>query len=334
MSWRLGALALRSSAAAVDEFRWIDRLRPLTRGDPRALNLRDDAAVLPSRSGFDLVISTDAMVEGVHFLSGEAMDIVARRLLRTSLSDLAAKAAEPFGYFLTVAWPARFNDAARGRFIAGLDEDGRRFGIVLLGGDTVAASGPLTLSATVLGWTPEGRTVTRGGARAGDLCVVCGVIGDGLLGLRAARGEVEDPDGRVSRHYRLPEPLFSLTPALRDHASAAADVSDGLLADAAHIAEASGLGLRVALDEMPISAHAHHWLTTQTDESAAVLALATGGDDYGIVCAVPEPASDFIIEALEAGVTTAVIGAFEVGLEIKITYKEERLRPARAGWRH
>ena len=114
----------------MDEFRWIDRLRPLTRGDPRALNLNDDAAILPSRIGFDLVISTDAMVEGVHFLSGEAMDTVARRLLRTSLSDLAAKAAEPFGYFLTIAWPARFDDADRDRFIAGLDEDGRRFGLV------------------------------------------------------------------------------------------------------------------------------------------------------------------------------------------------------------
>ena len=93
-----------------DEFAWIDRLRPLTRGDPRALDLRDDAAVLPSRPGFDLVVSTDSMVEGVHFLDGEALDVVARRMLRTSLSDLAAKAAEPFGYFLTTAWPARYQN--------------------------------------------------------------------------------------------------------------------------------------------------------------------------------------------------------------------------------
>ena len=266
-----------TQAKSPDEFAWIERLRPLTRGDPRALNLMDDAAVLPSRPGYDLVISTDAMVEGVHFLAGEAMDIVARRLLRTSLSDLAAKAAEPFGYFLTTAWPARCGSAERDAFIRGLDKDSRAFGIVLLGGDTVSTSGPLTLNATVLGWTLEGETIRRMGARAGDLCVVCGYVGDGWLGLAAARGEIDDPNGVLAVRYRLPDPLLRLAPALRAHAHAAADISDGLLADALHIARSSGLGLDIILENIPLSDAALHWLQDQPDPGHARTGLGDRG---------------------------------------------------------
>src|SRR5438270_6791369 len=119
--------------ARLDEFAWIDLLKPLTRGDSRALNLADDAAVIPARPGYDLVVSKDAMVEGVHFLAGEAPGDIARRLLRTSLSDLAAKAAEPFGYFLMTAWPPDRPAGDQRAFIEGLDRDGAEFGVVLLG---------------------------------------------------------------------------------------------------------------------------------------------------------------------------------------------------------
>ena len=319
----------------MDEFRWIDRIRPLTRGDPRALNLNDDAAVLSSRPGFDLVISTDAMVEGVHFLSDEAMDVVARRLLRTSLSDLAAKAAEPFGYFLTIAWPARFDDADRERFIGGLDQDGRAFGIVLLGGDTVSTTGPLTVSATVLGWTPAGRTVMRGGARAGDLCVVCGTTGDGWLGLRAALGEIADDTGQMAARYRLPEPLFILRDALRGHARAAADVSDGLLADAMHIAEASGLGLDLDLATIPLSRGAAAWLMTQREVVESQVQLATGGDDYALVCAIaPEAEMAFAADVAEAGSTATTIGVFTSTRDLSVTLDDQPLNVGSLGWRH
>jgi thiamine-monophosphate kinase len=318
-----------------DEFAWIDRLRPLTRGDPRALNLMDDAAVLPSKPGFDLVISTDAMVEGVHFLAGEAMDIVARRLLRTSLSDLAAKAAEPFGYFLNIAWPARFDDGARDRFIQGLDQDGRLFGVVLLGGDTVSTPGPLTLDATVLGWVPEGRMVARGGARVGDRCVVCGTIGDGWLGLRVARREIPNAGGYLAGRYRLPEPLFVLTDALREHAHAAADVSDGLVADALHIAAASGLGVTLDLAGMPLSPAARAWLADQPDEAAARTALATGGDDYALVCAASEVDREALEQAARAvGVAVACVGTFTSTPAIRVAFKGRELPIGAAGWRH
>lgn len=316
-----------------DEFDWIAALRPLTRGEPAALGLMDDAAVIPSRVGFDLVVSEDAMVEGVHFLAGEDAAVVARRLLRTSLSDLAAKAAEPFGYTLTVAWPPSRSWDDRLAFIRGLDEDGRRFGVALLGGDTVSTPGPLTVSATVFGWTPAGRMTRRSGARPGQALVVCGSIGDGYLGLKAARGEIADPDGELARRYRLPTPLFQLRQALRDHASAVADVSDGLIADGLHVAEASGCGVRLELAQMPLSAAAAAWLSVQPDLDDARLALASGGDDYALVCAAAD--GEALAGAAQAlGVPAAVVGGFVAAAGLELRLDGRLIKPSRLGYRH
>jgi thiamine-monophosphate kinase len=317
---------------APDEFDWIARLRPLTRGDPRALNLMDDAAVLPARPGFDLVISKDAIVEGVHFLAGEARDIVARRLLRTNLSDLAAKAAEPFGYLLTTAWP-RGGWAERDDFVRGLADDGERFGIALLGGDTTSTTGPLTLSATVLGWTPQGRAVLRSGAKPGHVLWLCGGMGHGLLGLLAACGEINDPGGVLARRFRLPEPLLELRAALRAHASAAADVSDGVLADALHIAEASGCGVEVDLERRMVCDGGLPWLDDQPDLAAALVRLASGGDDYTVLCAAP--ADGGLADAAHAvGVRCAAIGRFRKAAGIQVRANGRIVKPPSLGWRH
>ena len=172
-----------------DEFSEIARLfRPLTGGAPGAFDLLDDAAVVSQRPGFDLVITKDAIVEGVHFPIDERPELIARKLVRVNLSDLAAKAADPFGCFLAVAWPKDFGTAQREAFAAGLGEDLRAFGLALLGGDTVSTSGPFTASLTALGWVPEGRMVRRAGAQVGDLVAVSGTVGDGVLGLAAVRG--------------------------------------------------------------------------------------------------------------------------------------------------
>lgn len=277
-----------------DEFGQIAELfRPLTRGAPEAFELLDDAAAIPSRPGFDLVVTKDAMVEGVHFLAGEAADLIARKLLRVNLSDLAAKGAEPYGYFLVTAWPRDFGWARRRAFARGLAEDGETFDLVLLGGDTVSTPGPLTVSVTMLGWVPSGLMVRRGGGRAGDLLMVSGTIGDGWLGLQAARGELDDPDGWLGGRFRLPQPRLDLRAQLRSMATAAADVSDGLIADAGHIARASGLGFHIELDRVPLSDPARRWLAGRADRAAALLALASGGDDYEVVCAAPGPVAGF-----------------------------------------
>ena len=318
-----------------DEFDWIDRLRPLTRGDPRALDLLDDAAVLPARPGSDLVISKDAMVEGVHFLVAESAAIVARRLIRTSISDLAAKAAEPFGYFLSTAWPDERDWPQRQDFVAGLRQDGALFDLSLLGGDTVRTPGPLTLSATVLGWCPAGGAVLRSGARNGDLAVACGWVGDGWLGLKAARGEIADPTRRLAAHYRLPEPMVALRPALRALAHAAADISDGLVADAGHVARASGLGLTLRLDHMPLSPEGASWLADQADAAAARLALATGGDDYGLIVAIaPADAERFLAWTSGLGIPSAAIGVFSAEPGLHVMFDGRALSPDRLGYRH
>ena len=316
-----------------DEFDWIAALRPLAASAP-ALGLMDDAAVLPSRPGFDLVISEDAMVEGVHFPEGEACDIVAMRLLRTNLSDLAAKAAEPFGYTLMTAWPASRGWDDREAFIRGLAADGEAFGITPLGGDTVSTPGRFTVSATMLGWVPSGRAVRRSGAKPGHALVVLGVIGDGVLGLKAVRGEVEDPRGELTHAYRLPEPLLHVRASLRTHAAAAADVSDGLIADALHVADASGCQVVIDLERLPLSAPARRWLQRQPDASVAMLTLATGGDDYALVCAATDGGA-LVRDASEFGGTGgAVAGAFAEGAGVVVRLHGKVLTPRTHGWRH
>ncbi len=323
----------------VDEFEAIARLlRPLA-GSPEALGLMDDAAVIPSRPGFDLVVSKDAMVAGVHFLEADPPDLVARKLLRTNLSDLAAKAADPYGYFLAAAWPQGSGWLERERFAAGLRKDQDQFGVTLLGGDTVSTPGPLTLSLTILGWTPSGAMIRRSGARPGETVLVSGTIGDGWLGLKAARGEIESVDPAAAEwlagRYRLPEPRLELRDALRARAGAAADVSDGLIADAAHIAEASGVKLRLKLDLLPVSEPAFKWLQGQPARAAALAALATGGDDYEIVLtAATGHVALMIAEAEAAGVALTVIGDVVDGEGVSASFEGAELDIARAGWRH
>lgn len=311
----------------LDEFGQIARLfRPLTKGAAEALGLMDDAAAIPSRPGFDLIVTKDAMVEGVHFLPGEAPDLIARKLLRVNLSDLAAKGAEPYGYFLATAWAPDFDWAKRQAFAEGLRVDGEAFGLVLLGGDTVSTPGPLTLSLTMLGWVPSGMMIRRGGAQAGDLILVSGAIGDGWLGLQAARGELADPDGYLAGRYRLPEPRVALREVLRAHANAAADVSDGLIADAGHLGQASGLAVHLDLDRLPLSAAGRAWLEAQPNRAEALRALASGGDDYEIVCtARPDVA---------AGLGLTVIGVMAEGEGIGVMVDGRAIAAGPGGWKH
>ena len=313
---------------SVDEFDLIDRLlRPLAADAPEALGLTDDAAVIPSRPGYDLIVTKDAMVAGVHFLPDDPLDLVARKLLRVNLSDLAAKGAEPYGYLLACAWPSGLGWDARAAFADGLRQDQAEFGLKLFGGDTVSTPGPLTLSVTLMGWVPQGRMVRRAGARPGDVVLVSGTIGDGWLGLKAARGGIDDP--WLAGRYRLPQPRLGLAAALREHAAAAADVSDGLIADAGHIAEASGVAIVLDLDRMPLSAAARAWLSAQPDLAAALAELAAGGDDYEIVCATAPDAAPALAAA---GMT--VIGAVEDGEGVRVLQAGQPVAPDHTGWRH
>jgi thiamine-monophosphate kinase len=313
--------------SGADEFAEIEKLfRPLTRGAAGAFDLLDDAAVIPSRPGYDLVVTKDIIVEGVHFPEGEAPELVARKALRVNLSDLAAKAAEPFACFLAVAWPARLDARDRERFALGLASDLESYDLSLMGGDTVVTPGPFTVSITAMGWTPQGKMVRRAGARPGDQVLVSGTIGDGALGLLAVRREIPDPNGRLTYRYRLPDPRVDLRQDLRRIATAAADVSDGLVADAGHIARASGVRLEIDLDALPLSGAAASWLERQTEPRAALLRLATGGDDYEVICTAPPDA------VRPVGMT--LIGRVSEGEGVTVRLGGEPVDPGWGGWRH
>lgn len=310
--------------SGLDEFGEIARLfRPLTRGAAGAFDLMDDAAVVAQRPGYDLVVTKDAIVEGVHFLEAEDPTLIGRRLARVNLSDLAAKGAEPFAAFLAVAWSDRFGEAERAAFAAGLGTDLKAAGVSLLGGDTVATPGPFTASLTALGWVPAGRMVRRAGARPGDRLMVSGHIGDGWLGLAAARGQVNDPDGYLEDRYRLPTPRLDLSRTVLEHASAAADVSDGLIADAGHIASASKVRLVLQLEQVPLSVSAKAWLLAQADLAAARIALASGGDDYEVVATSSVALPGF-----------TVIGEVVEGRGIDVRFNGTSMDPVVGGWRH
>ena len=326
--------------APLEEFDWIEQaLRPLAAGAPEALELLDDAAALPARPGFDLIVSKDAIVEGVHFLKSDPLDLVARKLLRVNLSDLAAKGAEPYGYLLAVAWPARHGRSARAAFVRGLAEDQARFGLHLLGGDTVSTPGPFTASLTILGWAPAGEMVRRAGAVPGDVVLVTGAIGDGWLGLAAAQSRLAGAAAAeidwLADRYRLPQPRLGLGPALRRLAHAAADVSDGLIADAERIAIASRIAVALDLDRLPLSAPGGAWLASQPDRSAALIGLATGGDDYEVVCTAPEQAVEALnTEAMALGFAFTPVGRVVAGAGVTARIDGRPVALSRKGYRH
>jgi thiamine-monophosphate kinase len=285
--------------------------RPLAT-NPGAFNLGDDAAVLKA-DGEDIVVTTDAIVEGVHFLPDDPPDTIARKALRVNLSDLAAKGARPAGFVLTLALRAA-DEAWLTPFARALGEDAGLFGCPLLGGDTVSTPGPLMISITGFGRVPEGKMVRRSGAKPGDRVVVTGTIGDAALGLdflersvatAALAGDAAAKAMLVGR-YRVPQPRSALVLAVRDHASAAMDVSDGLDGDLTKLCAASGVSAVIDTPSIPLSAATAALLGRGAIGFATIV---SGGDDYEILCTVAESHFEaFAQAAAQAGVVVSSIG--------------------------
>ena len=293
-----------------------------------ALDLLDDAALLTPPPGRQLVFTADAMVEGVHFLPDDPADTIGRKLLRVNLSDLAAMAAAPLAYLLTVSAPRGTPDAWFAGFAAGLAADQALFGVTLLGGDTTSTPGPVSLTLTCIGHVAPGAALRRTGAAAGDEVWVTGTIGDGALGLAALRGQVPDSQGWLAGRYRLPQPRLGL--ALHGTASAGMDVSDGLVQDLGHLCRLGGIGARIEAPLVPLSPSA---AAAGPDWLAACL---TGGDDYELLLAVP-PARAGILQAIAAaaGVQVTRIGTFVPGQDVAVL--DGQGAPVlldRAGWSH
>jgi thiamine-monophosphate kinase len=319
------------------EFALIAQLfAPLSRGAPGAFGLTDDVALLTPPPGRELVLTTDALVEGVHFLAGDPPDSVARKALRANLSDLAAKGAEPAGYLMALSLPDAVPMTWLESFARGLAEDQRAFGIALLGGDTTRTPGPLSIAISLIGWIPAGKLIRRAGAKPGDLVFVSGTIGDAGGGLDLLKGN-ENMSGEHSNflieRYRLPVPRIVLGQGLHGLASAALDVSDGLLADLGHICEVSEVGMTIEASRIPLSP-ALQALRGNADE--AVARAATSGDDYEIAFTMPADRRNALSAlAVKANTNVSEIGRVETGHGIHLVDSGGRQIPvSRAGYAH
>ena len=321
-----------------DEFARISRyLAPLTEGFPGAFGLTDDAAIIGPMSDRDIVATTDTMVAGVHFMSDERPDLIAAKLLRVNLSDLAAMGAAPLAYLLNIALPASIDDDWLGAFVRGLAADQAAFGITLAGGDSVTTTGPPTFTVTALGTVKSGWAIRRSGARPDDIVYVSGTIGDAAVGLECLQREVagltpETRDELIGR-YRLPRPRVGLGGRLVGLASAAIDISDGLAADLTHILDASGVGAELNATALPLSEALKAVLAREPDILTTVL---TGGDDYELVFTVaPGYAARIVKIATDLSLPLTPIGRIVTEPNLRIVAPDgAELKLARKGWVH
>ena len=275
------------------EFELIARIFAPLAKDTGALGLKDDAAVLMVTEGHELVVTCDTLVEGVHFLKDDPADSVGHKALAVNLSDLTAKGARGHAYLLSLALPPDIALEWLESFAAGLRALQDRTGISLVGGDTTASPGPLTITITALGLVSHQHAVMRLGAKPGDRLYVSGTIGDAYLGLRLLRepGRAEawglsgEDVAFLVDCYRRPGPNNDLAILIRNFAQASIDVSDGLVGDIDKLCQVSHVGARIEAARVPFSAAARKVLAR---EPRLLAALITAGDDYGVVVAVSD----------------------------------------------
>ncbi|MCA8903025.1 MAG: thiamine-phosphate kinase [Hyphomonas sp.] len=306
---------------------WIQTYFAPAASAPGADGLRDDVCTLTTGAGVATVATVDALVEGVHFLSSDPVDTVARKLVRVNVSDILAKGAAPAEALLTLGWPEGRGEEDLARFAEAFTDEVSNWGATLVGGDTTASPGGLFLSLTLTGTCGPRGPVRRSGAREGDDLWVTGEIGAACLGFRALQARRES-DSWVDA-YRVPRlPPPTVRELVNDHATASMDVSDGLLGDARTLAAASGLGVEVDLDRVPFAGG--------RPDLQEMLQLATWGDDYQVLMAAPPTSAALIAsEAKESGIQIARIGSFRSGHGIE-AYSGGRLvnLPVTLGFEH
>ncbi|TGU74055.1 thiamine-phosphate kinase [Geomonas terrae] len=319
--------------AELGEFGLIDRIKAHVAASPSVLlGIGDDAAALVPTEGFVTLITSDMLLEGVHFdLSFCDPRTLGRKSLSVNLSDVAAMGARPRHFLLGVALPKDVPLKFMDGFMAGMLEQAERFGATLVGGDTCASKGGLAISVTALGEQHPELVLKRSGARPGDLVCVTGTVGDAAAGLNLLmRGEREgflvsrqlDPTPRVEAGIAL---------AAAGCVTAMIDVSDGVLQDLGHICEMSGVGARLELAKLPLSDE----YLSECAEDPFALALS-GGEDYELLFCIPEGRD---AEALEvcarAGVPVSVIGTVTAGSGIELAAPDGTpYRAPRRGFDH
>ncbi len=324
------------SSGRLGEFDLIARFfAPLSQNSAGAFGLRDDVALVDVSDGCQLVAKTDAVIAGVHFRLDDPPEDVARKALRVNLSDLASKGARPLGFLQALALNDSIDDAYLERYAAGLAADVTQFGIPLLGGDTTAGPGPFTIAISALGEVPRGTAILRSGAKAGDLLFVSGTIGDAALGLACLERQLDLPASsraHLTARYRVPQPRLALGQALRGLASAGLDISDGLVADAGHMAASSSVAIEIDCDRIPLSDGAR---AAVIKDSAWRQSILGGGDDYELLLAVPPSRAQAAIDAAaRADVALAEIGRVSSGTGVNVTAGGKPLHVAVPGYTH
>ena len=304
--------------ANLGEFEIIERFfAPLSRSEPGALGLTDDAAVLSVAPEGSLVVSTDTIIAGRHFLPEETAADIAAKGVAVAFSDIAAMGAAPFAYTLSLSLPLVWDGEQIASWLEAfsgeLHVQQQAMGVVLVGGDTVATPGPLSLTFTVFGIIDARRVLRRSNARPGDLVYVSGCIGDSALGLSVLRGDLkeldEDQRDALVLRFRRPRARLALGSRLAGVAHAAADVSDGLIADLGHICDASGVHATISAGRIPLSRAACAALRANPARMAQIL---SGGDDYELVfTAAPGTADDIARIATEVDLPLTAIGQID-----------------------
>jgi thiamine-monophosphate kinase len=313
-------LALIPKPANVAELAFIEALRAIAI-HPAARDLQDDVAVLEI-GGTKLILTHDALVEGVHFLPDDPPESVAWKLLAVNVSDLAAKGARPLGALM--GYTLRGDEAWDVAFVKGLGEAAVHFGVPLLGGDTVRGK-ERHLSLTVIG-EAIGRVPSRGGAQPGDVVYVSGIIGDSGAGLRCRTGQLP-PNEVLEGVYLRPQPNLTLGQLLADRVTAMMDVSDGLIIDASRLAQASDACLAIDLDSIPLSID---YRATCGDGLESRLEAATAGDDYVLLFTANLP-----LPPLPADVQVTRIGQVTRGAGLVLKHRGNEVPlPRRTGWLH
>jgi len=237
------------------------------------LGIGDDCALLALPADCELAVTTDTMVENVHFLADVDPEALGHKLLAVNLSDLAAMGAEPMAVTLALTLP-RVDEVWLQAFATGFLNLARRFGVDLIGGDTTA--GPLTLTVQAMGTVPRGRALRRCGAKPGDLVYVTGCVGEAGLGLKMRQGMVDISDTAALHHFERPEPRIDIGLALRGIATACIDVSDGVAADLSHILEQSAVGATLDWQALPLSDAVRRYCLDHDDWRMPLVS----GDDY------------------------------------------------------
>lgn len=316
------------------EFNIIEKyFLPLARGHKEVAGFQNDAAVLDISFGKQLVVTSDTLTAGTHFFDNQSAETIAKKALRTNLSDLAAMGSKPYCYQLCLSLPEP-DEAWIEEFTNALKSDQLRYGIFLSGGDTTSTNGPLSISITAMGLVEEGKAVLRSGAEVGDLIFLTGSVGDAYCGLQSLRGEMTDVQKSCVEAYYVPEIPSDFGAQIGDLVSAGLDISDGLIADLGHIAKASSLTAVLELDSINFSAEVQ---TLIEGGQVTKEALLSGGDDYQLLLTVRSDKAEALEKiAKSCNVSLQQIGIMQEG-EGEVLVLDENGLPiefSHTGWQH